>query len=159
MGDRLAVMREGMIEQVGTFDELYYTPANVFVATFIGTPPINLLPAEIGAGHVSVGSQSWVLPETLAAALKPGQVRVGVRPENWLLDTSDGAPLQISHIERIPTERAAFLHGILAGTSVVAVTSLEQPEVKSVLAVPDWERVLFFAAEDERVIYTPGVPE
>lgn len=159
MGDRLTVMRDGMIEQVGTFDELYYTPANLFVATFIGTPPITLLPAEIGAGQVSIGGQSWALPETLAAALTLGKVRIGVRPDGWLLESPDGARIQISHIERIPTERAAFLHGTLAGASVVILTALEQPEIGNILATPDWERALFFAAESEEVIYTPGVPE
>jgi ABC-type sugar transport system ATPase subunit len=159
MGDRLVVMREGSIEQVGTFDELYYTPANLFVATFIGTPPINLLLAKIGDGRVILGSQSWALPETLVGALKPGKIRVGVRPENWLLETPDGAPLQVSHIERIPTERAAFIHGTVAGASVVAVAALEQPAVERVLVTPDWERVLFFAEEGEEVIYTPGAPE
>jgi len=159
MGDRLAVMRDGVIEQVGTFDDLYYTPANLFVATFIGTPQINLLPAEITAGHINMAGQSWDLPETLAGALVPGKGRVGVRAENWLLSETAGVPLLVSHIERIPTERAAFLHGTVSGTSVVAVAPLEQPEVKSVLITPDWERVLFFSEKGEEVIYTPGPPE
>lgn len=159
MGDRLAVMREGVIEQIGTFDELYYTPANLFVAIFIGTPPINILPAEISEGKVRIGEQSWALPETPAAQLKPGKVRIGVRPDNWQLDTPDGAVLPVSHIERIPTERAAFIHGTLFGTNVVALASLEQPEVESVRVTPEWERVIFFEPEDEGVIYSPGIPE
>src|SRR3954452_16785464 len=51
MGDRIAVMRGGRIEQVGTFDELYSTPANLFVATFIGAPPMAVIPATIEAGR------------------------------------------------------------------------------------------------------------
>jgi len=161
MGDRVTVMRAGVIEQVGTFDELYYTPANLFVATFIGTPPINILPAEIGEGRVIINGRSWELPKSVAAQLTPGKVRVGVRPENWLLEnnTPDGAPLQLSHIERVPTERAAFIHGSFLGTDVTVLTSLEQPEVASVQAVPDWERALFFEWEGEGVISTPGAPE
>lgn len=159
MGDRLAVMRAGIIEQLGTYDDLYYTPANLFVATFIGTPPINLLSAEVSAGQVRIGEQHWDLPEAQAGALKPGSVRVGVRPENWLLDVPGGIPFQVSHIERIPTERAAFIHGTLAGTRVVALAALEQPEVASISVSPDWERALFFAAQGEEVLYTPGAPE
>lgn len=159
MGDRLAVMRAGIVEQVGTFDELYYTPANLFVATFIGTPPINLLSAEISAGQVSIAGQSWSLPPELAAAIKPGNARVGVRPEGWQLDAPDGLHLRVSHIERIPTERAAFIHAAGPGANVVVLTTLEQPEVASVRAVPDWERAIFFEAESEGVIYAPGVPE
>lgn len=160
MGDRIAVMRAGIIEQVGTFDELYYTPANLFVATFIGTPPINILPAEICERRVLLAGKSWDLPETLASQLAPGWVRIGVRPEGWLLaeDAPAGAPLLVSHIERLPTERAAFIHGSFQGTDVTVLTALEQPEVASVQAVPDWERAVFFAREGEGVIYTPGAP-
>ena len=159
MGDRLAVMREGSIEQIGTFDELYYTPANLFVALFIGTPPINILPIEIGDGRACIEGQSWELPEDLAARLKPGRARIGVRPDNWRLDAPDGVELQVKHIERIPTERAAFIHGSLFGASVVALTALEHPEVGSVRVTPEWERVIFFEPEGEGVIYTPGAPE
>lgn len=161
MGDRITVMRDGMIEQVGTFDELYYTPANLFVATFIGTPPINILPAEIGERRISINGQIWKLPETLADLLPPGAVRVGVRPENWLLgtDAPGGASLQVSHVERVPTERAAYIHGSFQGIDVTVLTTLEQPEVASVQVVPDWERALFFKQKGEGVIYTPGAPE
>lgn len=161
MGDRVAVMREGIIEQIGTFDELYYTPANLFVATFIGAPPINLLPAEIGERQVTINGESWELPETLIEVLRPGKARVGVRPENWLLedDAPAGVPLQVSHIERLPTERAAYVHGSFLGTDVVAVAPLEQPEVANIRVAPDWERAIFFAPEGEEVIYTPGAPE
>jgi ABC-type sugar transport system ATPase subunit len=161
MGDRIAVMRAGIIEQVGTFDELYYTPANLFVATFIGTPPINILPAEISERRVMLAGQSWDLPEALASQLAPGQVRIGVRPESWLLaeNAPAGASLLVSHIERLPTERAAFIHGSFQGTDVTVLTALEQPEVASIQAVPDWERAVFFAPQGEGVLYTPGAPE
>lgn len=163
MGDRLAVMREGIIEQVGTFDELYYIPANLFVATFVGTPPINILPAEISEGRVSINGQSWMLPEQLASVLGPGKVRIGVRPEGWQLDAPDGSPMQVTHIERIPTERASFIHAQYPqadrGTNVVALAPLEYPEAASVRMTPEWERAIFFESEGEDVIYTPGEPE
>src|SRR5215217_1270205 len=47
MGDRIAVMRDGHIVQVGSFDDLYYSPVNLFVAQFIGSPPISILPATV----------------------------------------------------------------------------------------------------------------
>jgi ABC-type sugar transport system ATPase subunit len=159
MGDRIAVMRDGIIEQVGTFDDLYYTPANLFVATFVGSPPISLLPAEIAERRIILNDHVWDLPENLAGVLKPGKVRVGVRPENWLLSGSTSALLQVSHIERMPTERASFIHGLFAGTNVVVLTSLEQPETALIQATPDWEHALFFAGGGEEGIYTPGIPE
>lgn len=159
MGDRIAVMRQGMIEQVGTFDELYYTPANLFVATFIGTPPLNMLPVEISERSVHMQGRSWGLPAALADAIRPGKARVGVRAEGWRIEASDGAELSVSHIERIPTERAAFMHGAFLGTQVTVLTALEQPEVRSIQVAPDWERALFFEYENEGVLYAPGAPD
>jgi ABC-type sugar transport system ATPase subunit len=159
MGDRITVMRNGSIEQVGTFDDLYYSPANLFVATFIGTPPLNVLPVEITNGQVIMQGGRWQLPATLAAVIRPGKMRLGVRPEGWHLSTSDGVLLPVSHIERIPTEQAAFIHGSLLDTHVIAVTYLEQPEISRIAITPDWERVYFFELEGEGAIHTPNVPE
>ncbi len=158
MGDRLAVMRAGRLEQVGTFDDLYYTPANLFVAALIGTPPINVLPAVVEARRVQIAGASWELPPAIADRLEPGALRLGVRPEHWLKEVADGAPLQVSHIERIPTERVAVLHGRYLGTPVTVLAALEQPEVAITTIRPDWEQVLFFAADSEQVLYTPGPP-
>ncbi len=159
MGDRLAVMREGQIEQVGTFDDLYHTPANLFVATFVGTPPLTVFAAEIAERCVILHGQSWTLPPAVADALPPGKVRVGVRPENWLLDVPDGIWLPIKHIERLPTERASFLHAMLDGSNAVLLSTLEQPVLAQVQALPVWERALFFDAQHEKTLYTPGIPD
>jgi ABC-type sugar transport system ATPase subunit len=159
MGDRITVMRQGIIEQIGTFDDLYYSPCNLFIAMFIGTPPLNVLPVEIIDRQVIMQGGRWNLPETLAAVIRPGKTRMGVRPEGWQLNTPDGVLLPVSHIERIPTERAAFIHGSLLDTHVIAITSLEQQEINRIAITPDWERVYFFEQEGEGVIHTPGVPE
>src|SRR3954447_18250799 len=67
MGDRIAVMRKGVLQQLGTPEELYEAPANLFVAEFIGSPPMNVVSAtgvRAGAGHhLVVGSQRLELPE------------------------------------------------------------------------------------------------
>src|SRR3954465_10494535 len=104
MGDRIAVMRDGRIEQLGTFDELYYTPANLYVARFIGAPPIGVMPAIIEDRRVAIGAASWALPDLVADELPPGPVQIGIRPEGWHLDAADGAVLPVRHIERIPTD-------------------------------------------------------
>lgn len=159
MGDRIAVMRHGTIEQLGTFDDLYYSPVNLFVATFIGTPPITILPVTVADGQVRLENWHWQLPEALADKIQPGKVRMGIRPEGWQLNAADGIELPISHIERIPTERAAFIHGSLLASNVIAVAPLEQPEVNRIRISPDWERVYFFEQDGEGVIHTPGIPE
>jgi ABC-type sugar transport system ATPase subunit len=159
MGDRIAVMRRGRIEQIGTFDELYYTPANLFVATFIGAPPISVLPATLENGQLTLANTTWPLPAELGDRLPVGAVRVGVRPEGWRLDAPTGAALTVRHIERIPTQQAAFIHGTLAGSAVTALAPLDYPTVHTLAVAPLWENALFFAAEGEAILHTPGTPD
>ena len=83
LADRIAVMSAGELQQLGTPDEVYDRPANVFVAEFIGSPPMNLLPAHRD-GEDLVVEQGWRIP---APALngRRGDVTVGLRPEAILL--------------------------------------------------------------------------
>lgn len=159
MGDRIAVMRSGIIEQVGTFDDLYYSPVNLFVANFIGTPPINLIPATVQDGQVTVQDVTWGLSPEIAAKVPAGVVRMGVRPEGWdVADTAGaGASMKVGHIERLYTERAAFLYGNLAGITISALVPLDYPEVATVHLTPNWDRVYFFSAGDETAYHVPGV--
>jgi ABC-type sugar transport system ATPase subunit len=151
MGDRIAVMRDGRIEQVGTFDELYYSPASLFVATFIGAPPMAVLPAVAEDGDLLLGG---VRHAGAARGVTSGEVRLGVRPEGWRL--GEGLPMKVSRVERLPTERCAFLHGTVAGTQVTVTAPLDQPE-GDVLVGPDWERAYVF--DGDQPIRVPGVPE
>ncbi len=163
MGDRIAVMRDGDIEQLGTFDELYYTPANLFVATFIGSPPMAVIPAFLESGVAVLGSRSaearWQLPYSLAGQLPIGPLRIGVRPEGWVLDSDDGVAMQVRHLERIPTERATFVYGSIGDVPVAVSAPVDFPERSEVKVAPDWDRAYFFAAEGEQPIHLPGVLE
>src|SRR6185436_4906182 len=86
LGDKIVVMHEGRVQQAGTPVELYEQPANRFVATFIGSPAINLLPATVSAsGHdglvlaLARGAQARAQVE--AGELRNGQaVEIGIRP-------------------------------------------------------------------------------
>ncbi len=87
MGDRIAVMLKGRLQQVGTPLEVYEQPANLFVAGFIGTPPMNLLPGVLAGQGASVATSGLEvrLPARLAAAARGQdgrQVVLGIRPEN-----------------------------------------------------------------------------
>src|SRR6476646_6401390 len=88
MGDRVAVMKLGVLQQVDTPLKLYDKPANLFVAGFIGSPQMNLLEGVAAAdGTVKVGG--YAVPVDPAAKRKmKGLVTVGVRPENWRLVTA-----------------------------------------------------------------------
>ena len=82
LGQRVAVMRDGFLQQVDVPQRLYEDPANVFVAAFIGSPSMNLLPATIAGDAASVGS--WTIPldrDRRPADVREGQVTAGLRPE------------------------------------------------------------------------------
>lgn len=92
MGSRIAVMKDGRIQQVGTPLDIYDRPENLFVANFIGTPPMNFLRATVGDAGASIAASGFTLPvperlrpETAAYAGKP--IVVGVRPEH-IVDAS-----------------------------------------------------------------------
>jgi multiple sugar transport system ATP-binding protein len=79
LGQRVAVMRDGRIQQVDTPQKLYARPANLFVAAFIGSPAMNLVEADIGAGDVRFGG--FAIPLSSTNAAPAGRVIAGIRPE------------------------------------------------------------------------------
>lgn len=113
LADRIVVLEGGKIQQVGRPLDLYYHPKNVFVATFIGTPPMNLLDGTIdktGERFVSAGGMAFQIPEPFAAGLKaklsPGQQVIwGIRPENLkLVEAGAQAPRQVYRAKVVVTE-------------------------------------------------------
>jgi len=86
LGDRIAVMNAGRLQQLGGPQDVYDRPANVFVAGFIGSPPMNLLRGSVRAGTASAGTFSVAAP-----GVKDGPVTVGVRPEAFRIASADAA--------------------------------------------------------------------
>ena len=93
LGTRIAVMKDGVLQQVGTPEEVYFLPANTFVATFVGAPPMNLLQAQViehyGKPALQVGANTVGVLEAQARALtdwvgKP--VLMGIRPQDIYTD-------------------------------------------------------------------------
>jgi multiple sugar transport system ATP-binding protein len=84
LGDRVAVLRKGVLQQVDTPRELYQRPINLFVAGFIGSPPMNFAPATVEGRKVSLPFASFDLPEAVAGVLKDSQLLIaGIRPEHF----------------------------------------------------------------------------
>ncbi|WP_310964874.1 ABC transporter ATP-binding protein [Nocardioides terrisoli] len=106
MGDRVAVMKDGVLQQVDTPLNLYDRPVNVFVAGFIGSPQMNLLEGTAADGELRLGSR--VLPLRTAHT---GPVTIGVRPEAWRIVPADPAaiPVTVSVVEDLGAD--AFLYG------------------------------------------------
>ncbi len=83
LGDRVAVMRAGVLQQVGTPAELYDNPVNLFVAGFIGSPAMNFMPGEIASGKLVLPIGEVDLDKLDLEGRLEGQVVVGLRPENF----------------------------------------------------------------------------
>ena len=118
MSDRIAVMLNGRLAQVGTPDEVYHRPASVEVARFIGSPAINLLQAETGVdGRVRVLGQALDLKAD-------GVSTLGVRPEALHVGAADGGALNltgvVTHVENLGAERFVHLATELDGPPLVA---------------------------------------
>ncbi|MDG2382397.1 MAG: ABC transporter ATP-binding protein [Pirellulaceae bacterium] len=107
MGDRLVVMRAGVIQQIDTPEIIYQKPINRFVAEFIGDPPMNFLAGELAKQHFQ--SQDATLP--IRGLSHQGSVVLGVRPEDLTIvrDPSQGVPGQIKRIEFLGRDRLVYV--------------------------------------------------
>jgi multiple sugar transport system ATP-binding protein len=116
MADKIVVMNNGRVEQIGSPLELYDNPANLFVAGFIGSPAMNFLKGRLNGAAVAVGNGISLPVKT---KLESGRdVLVGVRPEH-LAVAADGVPAQVVIVE--PTGADTQIFCKLAGTAVTAV--------------------------------------
>jgi multiple sugar transport system ATP-binding protein len=105
MGDRVAVLKDGVLQQVDVPSELYDEPANAFVASFIGSPAMNLVEAIIGPDGATVGSTVVEIPRELRETAGTGRVTVGVRPESVTLSGEGaGVPAIVNIVEELGAE-------------------------------------------------------
>jgi multiple sugar transport system ATP-binding protein len=109
MGDRVAVMMEGLLQQVDTPLNLYDKPVNLFVAGFIGSPQMNLLTATAAAGKAQIGKYQVPVDETAAQKMQ-GNITVGVRPEAWRLVSPEegGLPVDVTVVEELGADGFAY---------------------------------------------------
>ena len=111
MGHRIAVLHAGRLQQLGTPMELYHWPSNLFVAQFIGSPPMNLLPVQIPAvGQLLLGSRRFALEEPLAGATSTRvsqTLTAGLRPEHLRLApaTNRNLAAEVCHSEALGNEQ------------------------------------------------------
>jgi multiple sugar transport system ATP-binding protein len=117
LGDRVAVMKDGYLQQVDTPLNLYDRPVNLFVAGFIGSPQMNLIAAVAVNGQAKIGEYLVPVDEAASKRMK-GDIVVGVRPESWRLVSSEegGLPVTITVVEELGSD--AFVYGTsgVAGT-------------------------------------------
>jgi multiple sugar transport system ATP-binding protein len=122
MGDRVAVLKNGQLQQFASPSELYDRPANAFVAGFIGSPAMNMFTAAIGADGVKVGDSTLELERdqlTLLHDAKLDQVTVGIRPEHLEVADSGGIEAIVDLVEDLGSESYVYTHA-KAGVDFVA---------------------------------------
>jgi multiple sugar transport system ATP-binding protein len=119
MGDRVAVLKDGVLQQVATPRELYETPKNVFVAGFIGSPAMNLLQVPIVDGGVAFGNAVVKIDQSVLAKTSAKQVTLGVRPENLIVTKNEGISVEVDVVEELGSD------GYLYGSAVVDGAHLE----------------------------------
>ena len=130
MGDQIAVMRAGELQQVGTPQELYTTPRNVFVARFIGSPSMNIVTAERNGSTLRYDGFEAQLPDRVASSLSADGAVVGFRPEHLRLANGAGQPgdvripATVDVVEYLGDEQLVHLHA--GDVDIIAKLPIDQ---------------------------------
>jgi multiple sugar transport system ATP-binding protein len=158
MGDRIAVLENGLLQQIGTPRELYAAPCNTFVAGFIGSPTMNLLHLPVGESGVRIGELTIALDRETRAAAGNGGVVLGFRPEHLRRapDSAPGVRVVIEMVEELGADTYVYGHIDVEGDSTPVIVRLgggDVPEAGSVirLTVDDKRMHLFSGRSGERI--------
>src|SRR5437588_464830 len=116
MGDRIAIMNDGVLQQVGTPDDIYDHPANLFVAGFIGSPTMNFVPVTVQDGTAKAAGFEVALPKSVGAE----RGTLGFRPEALTdrLQNGSGLDMKVDVVERLGSDQ--FLYGQVGGDTLTA---------------------------------------
>ncbi|KAF0865190.1 ABC transporter ATP-binding protein [Pseudomonas sp. LD120] len=170
LGDKVAVMKDGIIQQFGTPKQIYNDPANLFVASFIGSPPMNFIPLRLQRqdGHLLAlldsGQARCELPlGPKDAGLEDREVILGIRPEQISLAPAEanGLPTLRAEVQVIePTGPDTLVFVTLNGTKVCCRLAPDQaPEAGETLTLQfDPARVLLFDAQTGERLGAAGAP-
>ncbi|WP_428929516.1 ABC transporter ATP-binding protein [Marinibacterium sp. SX1] len=156
LATRIAVMRDGRIEQLGTPEEIYNRPATRFVAEFMGAPPMNMLPAEPVAGGLRIEGTDTVLP---CAARAPALI--GVRPETFRLAPVAGGLTVQGTVDLIELTGPEKIVSVALGARHVTMTVPADTAIAigdPVTLHADPARLSVFDAADETRLAMPGDP-
>lgn len=164
MADRIVVMDNGVVQQVGSPTDIYSNPRNLFVAGFIGTPPMNFITGEMHDSRFVVDGSSFSLPEARKATLAPyegKQVVMGIRPEHFsVVEQPDDALLTLPVTAREFLGSCHHLYLAFGKRQLVAnVGRLVQANTNMLSVTIDLDAVHFFdATTSERIGAQQGEP-
>jgi multiple sugar transport system ATP-binding protein len=143
LGQRVAVMRDGLLQQCDTPSGVFERPANLFVASFIGSPGINLVEVDGSADAMTIGGQELRLPPSARPAASPRRLILGIRPSDLELGAANGAPA-LTAVADVVENLGAERH---------VTFSLDAPAVLDEDAVPGSGEARLLA-EDRRARWT-----
>ena len=158
MADRIVVMKEGYIQQVGTPYDLYFNPVNVFVAGFIGEPPMNFVRAVLKKGKITIGNNTLDLSKKLgdkASKYEGKEIVFGFRPEAIVLGKADDSLSIKASVEltELLGDNTNVYVDIQGEKSILKVNPHDTPEMDSDIefSIP-YESIYLFDGETERRI-------
>ena len=126
MGDRIAVLKDGVLQQVGTPRDLYANPKNVFVAGFIGSPAMNLFSADLIDGGLKFGTAVAALDRSTMGATTNTKVTIGVRPEDVRVSTTgNGLKVDVDLVEELGADGYLYGHTDVDGARVDIVARVD----------------------------------
>jgi multiple sugar transport system ATP-binding protein len=150
LGQRVAVMRDGLLQQVDTPQNLFHHPANLFVAAFIGSPSMNLVDAEVADGSVRFGSYNLALPAGSPMATASRRVILGLRPTDF--EHAAGADPALPRMR----VRADVVEELGAETHIIFAVDAPRVSAEAVRAATEDEDGTLFA-DDQRAQFTARV--
>ncbi len=158
MADRIVVMKEGYIQQVGTPYDLYFNPVNVFVAGFIGEPPMNFVRAVLKKGKITIGNNTLDLSKKLgdkASKYEGKEIVFGFRPEAIVLGKAENSLSIKASVEltELLGDNTNVYVDIQGEKSILKVNPHDTPEMDSDIefSIP-FESVYLFDGETEKRI-------
>ncbi|MEN9606265.1 MAG: hypothetical protein RL605_93 [Actinomycetota bacterium] len=125
MGDRVAVLKDGVLQQVDTPIALYERPANVFVAGFIGSPAMNLVQLPIVAGGVQFGNIVLPIAADVLAKTSAKEITVGIRPENLKVSNGSGIEVEVDVVEELGADGFLYGHTTVNGVAQDVVSRVD----------------------------------
>lgn len=126
MGDRIAVLKDGLLQQVGTPRDLYEAPQNVFVAGFIGSPAMNLFSVDIVDGGLQFGDAVVAVDAETLGGTDAKTVTIGIRPEDVIVSTSgSGLPVDVDLVEELGADGYLYGHAEINGERVDIVARVD----------------------------------
>ncbi len=126
MGDRVAVLKDGLLQQVDTPATMYNRPNNVFVAGFIGSPAMNLLALDVEGDTIKFGGADVPLPRAAAGEAKGRQITLGVRPEDLeVVGEGQGLPTQITLVESLGADAYVYGTATVHGTDHLMIARVD----------------------------------